>query len=175
MSTETSPFTPPASPDPDQWDSHQPDTRYFTPQPRALVPSIASALEDHAQHYQGPPSKSTHGQSNPRSTRGRVLILCFDGTGQGIGKVSALVFSLVLRLTFPQKVGKCDLFANFHSSVRLEFECRPVLLRSQEGQRRKSPSLVLPGLSTDIPRQVTNPIISRVSARTTRKCSSRTL
>ncbi|KAF8326159.1 hypothetical protein F5887DRAFT_1139000 [Amanita rubescens] len=72
------------------------------PQPQALVPSIASTLEDHAQNYQGPPeSKSTpsisqaqgsQSQSNPRaSDTGRLLILCFDGTGNKFGENSNIV------------------------------------------------------------------------------------
>src|SRR6266576_3880739 len=95
MSKETL-LTPPTSPPPPDQDGHQPDIRhFFMPQPQALVHSITSTLEDHAQHYQGPSksarsTKDSQSQSNPRaSDAGRLLILCFDGTGNKFGEVSA--------------------------------------------------------------------------------------
>ena len=98
-------LTPPISPSPEQQNGHQPDTSYISmPQPQ-VVSSFASALEDSAQAYEVPLSKSTPSTSqtqgpqsrvNLPSGMGRALILCLDGTGQGVGVVSAETLSWVL-------------------------------------------------------------------------------
>jgi hypothetical protein len=92
MSKETV-LTPPTSASPGQ-----PDIRQARPQ--AAFPSIASTLEVSQGYHE--PSRSnpstlhaqgSRGQSNPRRDTGRVLILCFDGTGNKFGEVSIETFS----------------------------------------------------------------------------------
>ena len=85
-------LTPPISPE-------HPDGRRARQQ--AAFPSFASTLGDSQSHRE--PSKSNPSilhaqgplsQSNPRRDTGRVLILCFDGTGNKFGEVSLETFSL---------------------------------------------------------------------------------
>ncbi|KAF8332492.1 hypothetical protein F5887DRAFT_45647 [Amanita rubescens] len=75
-------LTPPISPSPGQ-----PDAR-----PQAVFPSITSTLEDSQGYHE--PSRSNpntlHAQGSRRDT-GRVLILCFDGTGNKFGENSNVV------------------------------------------------------------------------------------
>lgn len=91
-----------------------------------------------------PPSPAPILQRNPQNgpspVAGRVLVLCFDGTGNKFGEVgSRFAFSVFqcLILLILQEV--CEYTWVLDSThVSLEFKRRPVLPCSQKGQGRAS-------------------------------------